>query len=146
MFDCYDLLNKGYKTGFKTSNDAKNVPGSSSYLTGLCSVFSAWVLSELSASTLQRLAMYMIFPVKGSRFNTVNKKLKKHKEIPSSERIFIRPCRTADRKSTFTTTPKPAQIMFTVSKLGLVWVVHQWRHPVEEVLKGSWILLNQLTK
>ena len=58
----------------------------------------------------------MIFPVKGGRFNGVNKKLRKHEEtpIPSSERIFIRPCRTADGKTTFTTTPKPAQIMYTV--------------------------------
>ncbi len=60
--------------------------------------------------------MYMIFPVKGGRFNAVNKKLRKHEEtpIPSSERIFIRPCRTADGKTTFTTTPKPAQITYSV--------------------------------
>ena len=59
----------------------------------------------------------MIFPVKGGRFNAVNKKLRKHEETPtpSSERIFIRPCRTADGKSTFTTTPKPAQIVYSVN-------------------------------
>ena len=65
--------------------------------------------------------MYLIFPVKGGRFNAVNKKLRKHEETPtpSSERIFIRPCRTADGKSTFTTTPKPAQIVYSVRSLGL---------------------------
>jgi hypothetical protein len=40
----------------------------------------------------------MIFPVKGGRFNGVNKKIRKHEETPSvsSERIFIKSCRTAD--------------------------------------------------
>ena len=42
--------------------------------------------------------LYMIFPVKGGRFNGVNKKIRKHEEtpVPSSERIFIKSCRTAD--------------------------------------------------
>jgi hypothetical protein len=42
----------------------------------------------------------MIFPVKGGRFNGVNKKIRKHEETPSvsSERIFIKSCRTADGK------------------------------------------------
>ena len=42
--------------------------------------------------------LYMIFPVKGGRFNGVNKKIRKHEETPSvsSERIFIKSCRTAD--------------------------------------------------
>ena len=58
--------------------------------------------------------MYLIFPVKGGHFNGVNKKLKKHEETPivSSERIFIRPCRYENGTSTFTTTPKPAQLMY----------------------------------
>ena len=61
--------------------------------------------------------MYLIFPVKGGKFNGVNKKLRKHEEtpIPSSERIFIRPCRYADGSPTFTTTPKPAQLMYQAS-------------------------------
>ena len=39
--------------------------------------------------------MYMIFPVKGGSFNSVNKKLRKHEEtpIPSAERILIKSCR-----------------------------------------------------
>ena len=39
---------------------------------------------------------YMIFPVKGGWYNGVNKKIKKHDEVPiaSSERIFIKSCRT----------------------------------------------------
>ena len=59
----------------------------------------------------------MIFPVKGGRFNGVNKKLRKHEQtpIPSSERIFIKSCRTADGRPTFTTTPKPAQLMYQAS-------------------------------
>ena len=61
--------------------------------------------------------LYMIFPVKGGGFNGVNKKLRKHEEtpIPSSERIFIKSCRTADGKTTYTTTPKPAQLMYLAS-------------------------------
>lgn len=61
--------------------------------------------------------LYMIFPVKGGSFNGVNKKLRKHEEtpIPSSERIFIKSCIGADGKSTFTTTPKPAQLMYQAS-------------------------------
>ena len=41
---------------------------------------------------------YMIFPVKGGKYNGVNKRIKKHEEVPivSSERIFIKPCRTGD--------------------------------------------------
>ena len=48
--------------------------------------------------------LYMIFPVKGGRFNGVNKKIRKHEETPSvsSERIFIKSCRTADGKFTET--------------------------------------------
>ena len=44
--------------------------------------------------------LYMIFPVKGGSFNGVNKKLRKHEETPisSSERIFIKSCRTPDGK------------------------------------------------
>jgi hypothetical protein len=40
--------------------------------------------------------MYMIFPVKGGTYNGVNKKIRKHEVTPtaSSERIFIRSCRT----------------------------------------------------
>lgn len=58
---------------------------------------------------------YMIFPIKGGGYNGVNKKLYKHEEVPiaSSERIFIKSCRTADGKPTFTTTPKPPQLMVT---------------------------------
>lgn len=58
--------------------------------------------------------MYMIFPVKGGDFNVVNKKMRKHAQTPvaSSERIFIKPCRNADGSPTFTTTPKPAQLMY----------------------------------
>ena len=46
--------------------------------------------------------LYMIFPVKGGRFNGVNKKIRKHEETPSvsSERIFIKSCRTADGQFT----------------------------------------------
>merc|ERR1712083_659222 len=58
--------------------------------------------------------MYMIFPVKGGRYNGVNKKIRKHEEVPiaSTEKVFIKPCRTADGKPTFTTTPKPPQLMY----------------------------------
>jgi len=58
--------------------------------------------------------MYMIFPIKGGRYNGVNKKIRKHEEIPipSTERIFIKNCRTADGKPTFTTTPKPPQLLY----------------------------------
>ena len=47
----------------------------------------------------------------------MNKKIKKHAEtpIPSSERIFIKSCRTADGKITYTTTPRPAQIVYMAS-------------------------------
>ena len=53
----------------------------------------------------------------GGTFNSVNKKIKKHAEtpIPSSERIFIKTCRTADGKITYTTTPRPAQIVYMAS-------------------------------
>jgi hypothetical protein len=42
--------------------------------------------------------MYMIFPVKGGTYNGVNKKIRKHEVTPtaSSERIFIRSCRTGN--------------------------------------------------
>ena len=58
--------------------------------------------------------MYMIFPVKGGRYNGVNKKIKKHEQVPiaSTERIFIKNCRTADGRPTFTTTPKPPQLSY----------------------------------
>jgi len=58
--------------------------------------------------------MYMIFPVKGGRYNGVNKKIRKHEQVPiaSSERIFIKNCRTPDGKATFTTTPKPPQLIY----------------------------------
>jgi hypothetical protein len=58
--------------------------------------------------------MYMIFPVNGGRYNGVNKKIKKHEQIPiaSTERIFIKNCRTADGKPTFTTTPAPPQLLY----------------------------------
>ena len=58
--------------------------------------------------------MYMIFPVKGGRYNGVNKKIRKHEQVPiaSSERIFIKSCRTADGRPTFTTTPKPPQLVY----------------------------------
>jgi len=61
-----------------------------------------------------REARYMIFPVKGGHYNGVNKKIKKHEEVPivSSERVFIKSCRTADGKPTFTTTPAPARLMY----------------------------------
>ncbi len=38
----------------------------------------------------------MIFPVRGGRYNGVNKRIKKHEKTPisSTERIFIRSCRT----------------------------------------------------
>ena len=41
-------------------------------------------------------ARYMIFPVKGGKYNGVNKRIRKHEEVPivSSERIFIKSCRT----------------------------------------------------
>jgi hypothetical protein len=75
--------------------------------------------------------MYMIFPVKGGRFNGVNKKLRKHEEtpIPSSERILIKSCRTADGRPTFTTTPKPAQLMYRAS-LRFVELGDRYRLPV----------------
>ena len=40
--------------------------------------------------------MYLIFPVKGGSFNSVNKKLKKHEITPiaSTERILIKSCRS----------------------------------------------------
>ena len=40
--------------------------------------------------------MYMIFPVRGGRYNGVNKRIKKHEvtPVPSTERIFIKSCRT----------------------------------------------------
>ena len=43
-------------------------------------------------------ARYMIFPIKGGRYNGVNKKIRKHDDVPiaSSERIFIKSCRTGD--------------------------------------------------
>ena len=46
-----------------------------------------------------REARYMIFPVKGGHYNGVNKKIKKHEEVPivSSERVFIKSCRTGIR-------------------------------------------------
>merc|ERR1719334_1425855 len=58
--------------------------------------------------------MYIIFPVKGGRYNGVNKKIRKHEQTPiaSSERIFIKNCRTPDGKPTFTTTPKPPQLVY----------------------------------
>jgi len=58
--------------------------------------------------------MYMIFPVKGGRYNGVNKKIRKHEQIPiaSTERVFIKSCRTADGKPTFTTTPAPPQLNY----------------------------------
>ena len=40
--------------------------------------------------------MYMIFPVKGGRYNGVNKKIRKHEEVPiaSTEKVYIKSCRT----------------------------------------------------
>jgi len=61
--------------------------------------------------------MYMIFPVKGGFYNGVNKKIRKHEQVPivSTERIFIKSCRTADGRPTFTTTPKPPQLVYPAS-------------------------------
>lgn len=38
--------------------------------------------------------LYMMFPVKGGAFNSVNKKIRKHEVVPvvSAERICIRSC------------------------------------------------------
>merc|ERR1712117_409131 len=59
--------------------------------------------------------MYMIFPVKGGRYNGVNKKIRKHEEVPiaSTEKVYIKSCRGPDGTPTFTTTPKPPQLMYT---------------------------------
>ena len=53
----------------------------------------------------------------GGTFNSVNKKIKRHAEtpIPSTERIFIKNCRTSDGKFSYTTTPRPAQIVYIAS-------------------------------
>ena len=39
--------------------------------------------------------VFFIFPVKGGDFNTVNRKMKKHRQTPtaSSERVFVKACR-----------------------------------------------------
>eukprot|EP00092_Neocalanus_flemingeri_P024776 GFUD01026865.1.p1 GENE.GFUD01026865.1~~GFUD01026865.1.p1 ORF type:complete len:678 (-),score=153.52 GFUD01026865.1:380-2230(-) len=76
--------------------------------------------------------MYMIFPVKGGRYNGVNKKIRKHEEVPiaSTERVFIKSCRTADGKPTFTTTPKPPQLVYQ-AKLKFVGVGTNFKLPRE---------------
>jgi len=78
-------------------------------------------------------ARYMIFPIKGGRYNGVNKKIRKHDDVPiaSSERIFIKSCRTADGKPTFTTTPKPPQLMLT-AKLKFVDLGPSYKLPREQ--------------
>jgi len=62
-------------------------------------------------------AMWMIFPIYGGRYNAVNKKIRKHEQtpIPSTQRVFIRNCRTADGRPTYTTTPKPAQLVYNAN-------------------------------
>jgi len=59
--------------------------------------------------------LYLIFPVKGGKYNGVNKRIRKHEKtpIPSTEKIFIRSCRTEDGKPTYTVTQKPPQIMYS---------------------------------
>ncbi len=58
--------------------------------------------------------LFLIFPVKGGKYNAANGKIKKHEHTPtaSSERVFIKPCRNEDGTPTFTTTPRPAQVMY----------------------------------
>merc|ERR1719481_980321 len=53
--------------------------------------------------------LYFIFPVKGGTYTKEDKKIRKHQQTPmaSSEKIFIKNCRTPDGKLTSTTTAKP---------------------------------------
>ena len=46
--------------------------------------------------------VYMIFPVRGGSYNSANRKLKQHERTPSasSQRVFIRPCRNREWRST----------------------------------------------
>jgi len=57
---------------------------------------------------------YIIFPVKGGRYNGVNKRIRKHELTPvaSGEKIFIRSCRNADGKPTYTVTTPPPQLVY----------------------------------
>merc|ERR1712212_1338024 len=67
----------------------------------------------------------------GGRFNGVNKKIRKHEEtpIPSSQRIFIKSCRTADGRPAFTTTPKPATLEYEAS-IKFIELGESYRLPV----------------
>jgi hypothetical protein len=61
--------------------------------------------------------LFLIFPVKGGSYNAATGKIKKHEQTPtpSSQRVLIKACRNEDGSPTFTTTPRPAQIMYGAS-------------------------------
>ncbi len=75
--------------------------------------------------------LFLIFPVKGGDFNAANRKLRKHQTTPSasSERIFIKACRNADGSPTFTTTPRPPQLVYE-AKVKFVELGERYRLPV----------------
>ena len=75
--------------------------------------------------------IFLIFPVKGGAFNAANKKIRKHERTPTAtaQRVFIKACRNEDGSPTFTTTPRPAQLMYEAS-VKFVELGDRYRLPV----------------
>ena len=87
--------------------------------------------SRQDAAFTDENGLYLIFPVKGGDFNAANKKIRKHGQTPtpSAQKISIKACRNEDGTPTFTTTPKPAQLMYQ-AKIKFVDLGERYRLPV----------------
>lgn len=62
--------------------------------------------------------LYMMFPVKGGAYNAVNKKIRKHEDIPivTDSRICIKSCGLdLDTYAGETTTPAPSRLAYAIS-------------------------------
>lgn len=60
--------------------------------------------------------LYMMFPVKGGSFNPVNKKTRKHEQVPvvTANRICIKSCEKELEELISATTPAPNRLVYAV--------------------------------
>lgn len=60
--------------------------------------------------------LYMMFPIQGGSFNPVNKKLRKHEQIPivTANRICIKSCEKELEQQIIATTPAPNRLVYAV--------------------------------
>ncbi|XP_067212529.1 uncharacterized protein [Linepithema humile] len=85
--------------------------------------------------------LYMMFPLKGGAFNPINKKIRKHDEIPvvSSERICIKSCGTEELDEQ--TTPAPPRLYYDIEvklvNLGDGFIVPTLDSPDFEIISNS---------